>query len=93
MRTAFEILGLPATATPLEVKQRWRKLCSTLHPDRPTGNAVEFDEVRRAYHEALTEASAPKRCARCGGSGRTQQGHGFHTTSLTCPTCLGTGTL
>ena len=88
--TPFEVLGLPPTATPDEVKHRWRTLCSTLHPDRG-GNPVEFDEVRRAYKAAHAEASEPKPCQRCAGSGRVTQGHGFHTVQLACPACGGTG--
>lgn len=48
MSKAFEKLGLPDTATPDEVKAKWRELCMIHHPDRG-GNPVEFDEVRRAF--------------------------------------------
>lgn len=87
---AFAKLALPLTATPVEVKQRWRQLCMSLHPDRG-GNPVEFDETRRAYQLALDEASAPKACSRCAGTGKVTAASGFSTVSLVCPSCGGSG--
>lgn len=87
---AFAKLQLPTTATPEEVKRRWRSLCSTLHPDRG-GNPVEFDEMRRAYKLAHDEASAPKACPKCQGKGKVMTASGFHVVSLMCPDCGGSG--
>ncbi len=90
MSKAFEKLGLPETATPDEVKAKWRQLCMIHHPDRG-GNPCEFDELRRAYKLAHVEASEPKSCGACGGSGKVTQSHGFSSIELSCPACGGSG--
>jgi DnaJ-class molecular chaperone len=90
MSKAFAALGLPETATPDEVKAAWRKLCMIHHPDRG-GNSVEFDELRRAYRAAHAEASAPKACPQCLGTGKTRQTHGFNSIDLPCASCGGSG--
>lgn len=90
MSKAFQTLGLPETASPEEVKAKWRELCMIHHPDRG-GNAVEFNEIRKAYKQAMEEASAPKPCGSCGGSGKVKHSHGFNSIDLPCPTCGGSG--
>ena len=90
MSKAFQTLGLPDTATPDEVKAKWRELCMVHHPDRG-GNPVEFDEIRRAYKIAHAEASEPKVCNGCQGSGKTRVSHGFSSVEVTCHYCSGTG--
>jgi len=90
MSKAFATLGLPETATPDEVKARWRELVMVHHPDRG-GNAVEFNTIRKAYKVAMEEASAPKICATCSGSGKVRQAHGFNSIDMPCPLCGGTG--
>ena len=87
---SFALLGLADTATPEEVKARWRELASTHHPDRG-GDAAEFNRYRQAYNEALAEASAPKPCETCGGSGKVMAGRGFSAIKVVCPTCQGDG--
>lgn len=87
---AFQQLGLRPTSSPVEVKQRWRKLCMTLHPDRG-GNPVEFDEMRRAYKLAFETASAPRACSNCDGLGKVRSTRGFSTILLVCSSCGGTG--
>jgi DnaJ-class molecular chaperone len=91
MSKAFATLGLPETATPDEVKAKWRGLCMIHHPDRG-GNPVEFDEIRRAYKQAHAEASEPKPCLVCNGKGKVTHAHGFSSIELDCPTCAGSGT-
>lgn len=90
MSKVFATLGLPETATPDEVKAKWRELCMIHHPDRG-GNAVEFDEVRRAYKTAFAEASEPKICSTCSGNGEVTQTHGFSSIELPCQACGGSG--
>lgn len=88
--TCFEKMGLPESSSPVDVKTRWRQLCMTLHPDRG-GNAVEFHEMRLAYKEALTEASRPKACLVCNGTGRRTVNNGFVQASLACDACHASG--
>lgn len=90
MSKAFELLQLPPTATPDEVKTRWRQLCMVHHPDRG-GNPVEFDELRQAYKRAHAEASEPKACPQCLGTGKVKQSHGFSSVDLPCVSCGGSG--
>lgn len=90
MSKAFATLGLPETATPDEVKAKWRELCMIHHPDRG-GNPVEFNEIRKAYKVAMEEASQPKPCGTCSGGGKVKQTHGWNSIELPCPACGGSG--
>jgi len=90
MSKAFATLGLPDTATPDEVKAKWRELCSIHHPDRG-GNAVEFNTIRKAYKAAMEEASAPKPCASCDGSGKVKVNNGWSSIAMPCQVCGGSG--
>lgn len=87
---AFETLGLPESATPDEVKARWRELASEHHPDKG-GDGETFDEYRKAYEKALVEASQPKPCDACFGSGKKSVQRGFNQIKLPCAACNGTG--
>lgn len=90
MSKAFQTLGLPDMATPEEVKAKWRKLAMIHHPDRG-GNVVEFNEIRKAYKVALDEASQPKPCSGCNGTGKTTVAHGFSSVEVVCQSCSGGG--
>jgi len=90
MSKAFEKLGLHDTATPDEVKAKWRELCMIHHPDRG-GNPVEFDEIRRAYKAAYAEASEPKPCGTCNGVGKIKQTSGWSSIDMPCQACGGSG--
>ena len=51
-RTHYEVLGLPRTATPDEIKQQYRKLARENHPDVAPDKAAaeaEFVEISEAY--------------------------------------------
>jgi molecular chaperone DnaJ len=72
MSKAFEKLGLPDTATPDEVKAKWRQLCMI-------------------HKQAHAEASEPKPCQTCSGSGKVKHSHGFNAIDMPCPTCGGSG--
>ncbi|MFN2168101.1 MAG: J domain-containing protein, partial [Anaerolineae bacterium] len=45
---AYQVLGLPRDATPVQVKAAYRRLVSEAHPDRG-GEASEFIRIRAAY--------------------------------------------
>ena len=90
MSKAFEKLGLPDTATPDEVKAKWRELCMIHHPDRG-GNPVEFNDIRKAYKIAFEEASQPKACSTCAGTGKVTQTSGWSSIDMPCPACGGSG--
>lgn len=83
-------LGLPDGTEPDEIRARWRKLCSVLHPDRG-GNAVEFNEARKAYNRAMLEASKPKPCGDCNGAGKVTQTANWSSIHMLCQACGGSG--
>lgn len=85
-------MGLLDTATPDEVKAKWRELCMTHHPDRG-GNAVEFNTIRKAYEQAFMEASEPDLCPQCLGTGKTMKTYGFNSINMTCSHCGGSGNI
>lgn len=49
----FVILDLPPTATPEDIKQRYRKLSSLVHPDKCTDSRARlgFEEIHRGYDQ------------------------------------------
>lgn len=48
MNNPYHILGIKETASTSEIKQAYRQLSKTLHPDAG-GDAEDFDEARKAY--------------------------------------------
>lgn len=88
--SAFQQLGLPDTATPDEIKAKWRQLASETHPDKG-GDPAEFARLRKAYNLAMEEASAPKPCVRCGGRGKVQHVNGWTKVDMPCTDCGGSG--
>ena len=92
MSDPFKTLGISPMSSSEEVKKRWRSVVSTLHPDRSTGNAVEFDIHRRAYKAALAQAEEREHeCKRCRGNGKIKRVNGFASVELVCPDCNGDG--
>ena len=88
---AFEILGLPESATSDEVKARWRDLAFKHHPDKG-GDTSEFSKYRRAYEEALSQTTErDKLCVDCQGTGRKEHRRGFYFSRTLCTTCNGDG--
>jgi hypothetical protein len=65
MRTleAWQVLGLPSAPTVEAVKQAYRGLAKSLHPDAAGGTAkpAAFARLTEAYEVALSEASAANR--------------------------------
>lgn len=55
----YEILGLPASATPEQIKTAYRKKAYETHPDHG-GTTTLFDEVQKAYEEALSQFANEK---------------------------------
>lgn len=51
----WEVLGLPATATGMQIRARRLELLKDLHPDRPDGDATRAAEVNAAYDQAMKE--------------------------------------
>lgn len=88
--TPLEILGLPEGSDVAAIQVRWRELRSSLHPDHG-GDAEAFYNAGKAYDEALAEASQPKPCQSCGGSGKIGVARGFNQINVICPSCDGSG--
>ncbi|WP_419420441.1 J domain-containing protein [Legionella sp. D16C41] len=48
-KNCYEILGVPPTAEPSEIKDQYRKLARQYHPDRNPGGDEKFKEISAAY--------------------------------------------
>ena len=83
-------LGLPSNAKPDDVRAAYRRLRSERHPDKG-GDADAFHRLQAEYDEAMVEATRPKDCGLCAGSGSTYVGSGFNRTKMKCVKCQGTG--
>lgn len=90
MSNAFEVLGLPPSASLDAVKDKYRRLSMIHHPDRG-GDAETFSRLNKAYKEAIVIAQEPRQCAACSGSGKTIQSFGFNTVTINCRFCAGSG--
>lgn len=53
MKNNYEILELKYGATKAEIKSKFRKLSLIYHPDMPTGDALKFIEIQKAYENLL----------------------------------------
>jgi DnaJ-class molecular chaperone len=88
----FEILGLPDTASPTQVRAAYRLKVATpgVHPDLG-GSSEAFEALRSAYQRALHIAeNAP--CPDCRGTGKVGTGESsFVKTLMRCMTCRGSG--
>lgn len=85
MADPFKYLGLESSATPDEVRARFRELAITQHPDHG-GTDEGMRLLRLFYEEALAQAT-DRPCATCGGDGVLVKVHGFSTLSVLCPDC------
>jgi DnaJ family protein A protein 2 len=50
----YQILGVPTTASPEEIKKAYRKLAMQHHPDRG-GDTEKFKEISEAYDNLSDE--------------------------------------
>ena len=74
----YELLGIPRTATPEELKKAYRGLARDLHPDRNPGDAeaeARFKEIAVAY-ETLSDPQRRAQYDRYGATGNNP-GAGF----------------
>jgi DnaJ-class molecular chaperone len=99
-RTHHEVLGVTLASSAEEVRDAYRALSRSMHPDRHGGTAeanAAFAEVTQAYavlknDRARYEASLrllTDPCAVCGGHGVRVRGLGGQKTR--CTACAGTG--
>jgi hypothetical protein len=55
----WQVLGVPQTATPLEIRRAYKQRCIETHPDRG-GDASRFRLVQHAFAEATVRAARPR---------------------------------
>lgn len=53
--TAYEVFGLPPTASQKEFKQRYRELMRLFHSDRGSGSDAMAKRINQAYSEIKQE--------------------------------------
>lgn len=53
---AFDVLGVPASATKSDIRKAYRQLAFDKHPDRNPDSAAEFAEIAKAYNFVRTNA-------------------------------------
>lgn len=85
----FDILNLPQTASVTEVRQCWRDLAATHHPDKG-GVLGDFLYYKTAYEQALKLAQDLP-CPTCEGQGQVpgrKRGQLGVSWSV-CPSCNG----
>jgi len=85
-----EVFGVPATATPAEVRDYYLELSQVMHPDKG-GDAAKFAAMGALYKKAFAFAKLPRVCLCCDGKGKTPRVQGFSTTWDTCSACGGRG--
>lgn len=103
-RTHYEVLGVPAAATPEAIRAAQRDLARQFHPDRcKLSNAHELmsrvnvaysclmDPIARRKYD-LTNKIKAEHCPTCKGKGHVLKQQGFNKkVSAICPTCHGMG--
>lgn len=55
VRTWSQVLGVPDHAPTADVREAYRRLRSSSHPDKPTGDAARFNEVQAAWESFCHE--------------------------------------
>ena len=65
----YKVLGVPVDATDLEISIAYRRLRGTYHPDKPTGDAELFQNVKEAF-EYLSDPVLRKEYDKTKGEGQ-----------------------
>ena len=55
----YDVLELPMSATPVDIKRQFKKLVMKYHPDRSTGDIEMFKAIQKAYETLIDDE---KRC-------------------------------
>ncbi len=97
MRNEYKTLGVPFSATNEQIKEKYREIMRTCHPDKG-GTAEQAAEMSAAYH-VLTDRRARQThdkvlalsgivaCGECQGTGAVRRRKQMHP----CEKCQGRG--
>ncbi len=88
---SFEWMELPMSATPSEVRAKWRDVAKACHPD--LGHSlVKFLAAKARMEACLDHALKPRMCFDCHGLGKVvASSQGFKTIYKKCVECGGSG--
>lgn len=101
MINQYEVLGVHASATDLEIREAYRRLARQHHPDRG-GDPARFAAVTAAYAATGTATARAKLaalyalhcppCPACDATGAVRTMRGFTAATVsTCQACGGAG--
>lgn len=77
MKNPFDVLDLPATATPQAIKSKFRELALQTHPDKLTGGNDPFVELKEAYDQ-LQDPVSRRTWAEKKNNSTTEDPHARH---------------
>eukprot|EP00796_Vickermania_ingenoplastis_P005977 gene5977-4286_t len=83
-KNPFETLGLPRTATKVQVKNAYRQLAKEFHPDATGGDSTKMERINQAYKWLMKEGGFEQlQQKRTGGGKRKTVVHPFSDETMT----------
>jgi DnaJ-class molecular chaperone len=86
---AFNLLGIPPTASEAEIRSAYRVKVREAHPD--LGGHADLSRVLEARRVLELSRTERVKCPRCHGKGSYRRFTGFYTLTVACDLCGGSG--